>query len=330
MLRIRGFVLAGFLLTAAGVQAQEWARAMFETVNHDFGSVPRGAKAEYSFVITNNLAADLHIASVRSSCGCTTPRIEKPWLKTYEQGAIIAHLNSDAFLGHHAATLTVTIDRPGYAEVQLQVRAFIHENVLMEPSSAELGTVDQGSAGQARVKLYRANMPNWQITGVRSANPSLSGQIVQIARQGSQAWYELHVRLAPTAPAGYIRDHVILVTNDPGSPQIPVLVEGEVQPEVSVSPTSLFLGVLRPGDKVTKELVVRSKKPFRIRAVTGDAASFTFPAADNEAKTLHLVPVTFVAGAEFGKVLKTVQIRTDLSDSPVEVSTYAVVNPAPK
>ena len=132
--------------------------------------------------------------------------------------------------------------------------------------------------------------------------------------------------MAPTAPAGYLRDHVVLVTNDSRSPQMPVLVEGEVQPDVSVSLGSLFFGVLRPGDKVTKEVVVRSKKPFRIKAVTGDTASFSFPAAENEAKTLHLMPVTFVAGADFGRVVKTLRIRTDLSDSPVEVSTYAAVN----
>ena len=331
MLRFRGWVFAGsafvgLVAAASGVQAQDWPGGMFDTASHDFGSIPRGAKAEYSFVITNRWSADLHIASVRASCGCTTPRIEKPLLKTYEQGAIIAHLNSDAYLGHRSATLTVTIDQPAYAEVQLQVKAFVHEDVLMEPSSVEFGAVDQGSGGEARVKLYRANMPDWQITEVRSINPLLSGQIVQLARQGSQVWYELRVRLAPTAPTGYLRDHVVLMTNDSFSPQIPVLVEGQVQSEIAVSPASLFLGVLRPGDKVTKPVVVRAKKPFRIKSVTGDKASFTFAAADDEAKTLHLVPVTFMAGADFGKVVKTIQIRTDLSDTPAEVSTYAVVN----
>ena len=54
--------------------AQEWARKMFETTTHDFGSVARGAKAEYEFVLSNIYLEDVHIASVRSSCGFSGAR----------------------------------------------------------------------------------------------------------------------------------------------------------------------------------------------------------------------------------------------------------------
>ncbi len=247
-------------------------------------------------MLTNDRAADVHVAGVRASCGCTTPRIEKEWLKSYEQGAIVAHLNSSNYLGHRSATITVTFDQPAYAEVQLQVRAFVHDNVLMEPSSVELGAVEQGQAAEGHVRLYRADLPNWQILGVQIADPQLSGQVVELARRGSEVWYDLRVRLAATAPAGYISEYAVLTTNDPSAAQIPVLVEGQVQPKVVVSPASLFLGVVRPGEKVTKQLVVRANTPFRITAIRGDAASLTLPQPDTQAKLLHLVPVTFVAG----------------------------------
>ena len=42
-------------LTASTLPAQDWARKLFATTEHDFGSVARGAKAEYAFVVTNNL-----------------------------------------------------------------------------------------------------------------------------------------------------------------------------------------------------------------------------------------------------------------------------------
>jgi hypothetical protein len=88
-----------------------------------------------------------------------------------------------------------------------------------------------------------------------------------------------------------------------------------VEPQVSASPASLFLGIPRPGDKVTRPVVVRSQKPFRIKAVTGDSASFILPAADKEAKTLHLLPMTFVAGADFGKVVDAAD-----SNRPVQLA----------
>lgn len=324
------FAVLGAFWAAATVQAQDWAREMFEVTNHDFGSVARGAKAEYLFVLTNNLVADVHIASVRSSCGCTTPRIETPLLKTYEKGAILAHLNSGSYLGHRAATLTVTFDQPAYAEVQLQIKAVVHEDVLMEPSSIELGSIEEGSPAEGKVTVYRAGVPGWQISEVKWTNPQLAGQVVEVSRQGSQVWYELRVRLSEKASPGYIKDHVLLVTNDPRAPEIPVLVEGQVQSKVIVSPASLFLGIIRPGGKVTKQLVVRAKQPFRITSVSGDPAAFEFPPLGKEAKLLHLVPVTFVAGSEWGKVVRSIRIQTDLQKSPLEASTYAVVEPEQK
>ena len=65
--------VAVILMTVSTLPAQDWARKLFVTTEHDFGSVARGAKAEYRFIVTNNLQGDVHIASVRSSCGCTSP-----------------------------------------------------------------------------------------------------------------------------------------------------------------------------------------------------------------------------------------------------------------
>jgi hypothetical protein len=84
---------------AASVHAQGWAEKMFDARSYDFGTIARAAKAEIAFELTNLYLEEVHIASVRSSCGCTTPRIEKDTLKSYEEGAIVAHINSDRFPG---------------------------------------------------------------------------------------------------------------------------------------------------------------------------------------------------------------------------------------
>lgn len=317
---------AVILMAASTLSAQDWARKLLATTEHDFGSVARGAKAEYLFTITNNLQSDVHIASVRSSCGCTTPSIanDKRTLKTYEMGAILAHLNSDTHVGQRAATLTVTFDQPYYAEVQLQIRALVHTDILMEPASLQFGTVEQGKAAEAQVRIYRADYPEWQIQDVRLSDPNLQGEAVLLARQGAQVWYDLKVRLSPKAPPGYISDHALLTTNDPRMGRIPVQVEGQVRPNVVISPADLFLGVVHSGQKVTKPLVVRADKPFRIKAITGDKASFEIPEPAGEAKLVHVVPVTFVAGSEIGKVVKTIHIDTDIGNA--QATSYAVVN----
>ena len=50
-------------------------------------------------------------------------------MKTYEKGAIVATFNTDSFHGQRGATLTVIIDQPFYAEVQLHDRGYIRTDV---------------------------------------------------------------------------------------------------------------------------------------------------------------------------------------------------------
>lgn len=315
------------LLAAWPASASDWARKMFGQTEHDFGSVARGAKAEHEFVLSNIYLEDVHIAGVTSSCGCTTPRIKQEWLKTYEKGAIIAHFNTPSFLGRKGATLTVTIDKPLYAEVQLHVTGYVRSDVVLSPASATLGSVDQGAPAETKVGVNYAGRNDWKILQVKSDNPHLSGTVVETARRGGQVTYELSVRLDRGAPVGYLNDHLLLVTNDRQSPQIPVTVEGQVASTVTVSPASLFMGAVQPGKTVTKQLVVRGKRPFRILSITCDDGAFTFQSpTDGPPKPVHVIPVTFSAGGGAGKVTRMIRIETDLGDAVPELAAYAVVS----
>ncbi len=94
--RIGGLLVASLAATAS---AQDWAEKMFTEKTHDFGSVARAAKVEYAFEMVNPYKEDIHISSVRASCGCTIPRIQKDTLKSWEKGAIVAEFNTRAFSG---------------------------------------------------------------------------------------------------------------------------------------------------------------------------------------------------------------------------------------
>ena len=327
MMRKSVFGLFLALLAFSPCFGQEWARKMFKVDEHDFASVARGAKAEYRFVFENLYLEDVHIASVRTSCGCTTPTVENALVKTYDKGAILAHFNTDTFLGQRGATLTVTIDQPFYAEVQLHVRGYIRGDVVVEPGSVQYGSIDQGTGFYQTVAVnYAGGRGDWQILDVKSANPHITAKAVETGRSYGQVSYTLKVLVDESTPAGYLNDHLMLVTNDSAGQQIPVLVEGRVMPGITVSPASLFMGVVQPGQKVTKQLVVKGKKPFRILGISCDDKSFKFDTSKEEsAKELHLIPVTFTAGADAGKVVKTIKIETDQGQMTPELAAYAVV-----
>ena len=283
-------------------------------------------KAEFAFELTNLYLEDVHIASVQASCGCTTPRIEKETLKTYEKGAVIAHINSDRFLGNQGATITVNIDRPFAAQVQLNVKVYVCSDVLLEPSSIALGSVGQGSSVERTIRVQYTGDGDWQILEVRSGNPHLNGTVTEKARQDGRITYELKAVLNKDAPTGYVREHLWLITHDSGTEQIPVPVEGHAQADISVSPSSLFLGVVEPGHTVTKQIVIRGQKPFRISSIRGDCECLQATAPKGQGpKSLYVVPITFTAPNKTGRVAPTIQIETDSGQTVLKVPAFAVV-----
>lgn len=323
----KAFLLACMAIlgwTSTGL-AQEWARKMFDGTEHKFGTVARGAKAEHRFTITNLYEEDAHIASVRSSCGCTSPQVTKDTLKTFEKSELVAVFNTRSFQGEKNATVTVQFDKPFFAEVQIQVSGYIRTDVVLEPGLVDFGSTPQGTPVEKRIGVTYAGRGDWKIMDVQTANAHISAQLTETGRTASQVTYDLIVKLAGDSPAGYIKEQLFLVTNDTRAKQMPVDVEGHVAPSVSVSPLSLHMGVLQPGQKVTKQLVVKAKQEFHIMDVQCDDECFTFekPA---EAKSLHIIPVTFAAGDKLGKVSQKIRIATDLGDpAKLECVVYALV-----
>ncbi len=328
---MRMFTVAAFLsaiLVCSSALAQQWARKMFESNRHDFGTIARGAKAEYEFRLKNLYVENVHIASVRASCGCTSASVkdDKRLLKTHETGAILAHINSRAYQGARSATITVTFDRPFGAEVQLHVSAHIRGDVVVEPGSAQLGSVAQGTVAEKTLRVSSPARSDFRILEVHCANPHLSATATEDRRGSGQTAYQLRVRLAPDAPAGYVRDQLVLVTNDYRNRQVHVLVEGRVRPPISISPTLLFMGILKPGEKASKQLVIRSEEPFVVRKIISADDSFAFDtSAEQGPKRLHVITVTFIAGDEPGKVIRAIRIETDQGVVPCSLLAQATI-----
>jgi hypothetical protein len=305
------------LLGAAAAPGQEWARKMFKESSHDFGNVARGAKTQFRFKFENMYMEPLHVVGVRSSCGCTSAEVTKHDLKTWETGEVVATFNTNAFLGNHSATITVTFDKPFMAEVQLQVKGNIRGDVTLQPGLVDLGTIDAGQVAEKRISVARASNGGWQIVDVRSANTNFEVEVIETHRSPVQVAYDLLVRLKPTAPPGYVKDQLFLMTNDANSTQIAVDVEGRVVSNLTVSPSSLMLGTLAPGQSVQKNIMIsdRGNRQFKVLEIAcDDSFSFKLPAT---ARERHMIPITFTAGKEPGKVSKEIKIVTDLGKNVV-------------
>ncbi len=327
-------VLAACLATlTVGVEqcfAQDWARKMFDHLSHDFGVVARGAKAEHVFTIENIYVEDVEIASFSSTCGCSVLEVDRRVLKTWEKAQLRFVLDTKRFSGRRDATIRVTFSKPFPAEVQLQIYCFIRSDVVVKPEVVQFGSVPAGKETSQKATItYAIGRPDWKIERVESHNEHLVASAVEVQRTRTQVVYELTVTLKPTAPPGYIREQLILTTNDYAaqSAKMPIPVEGIVTAAITVRPSPLMLGLVEAGQSTPERpLVVQGTRPFTIRAVRCTDQRFKI-SVPTEPNTVHLVPISFQAGQSAEKVNAKLIIETDQSPTPLEVPVFVQVVP---
>jgi hypothetical protein len=207
--------------------------------------------------------------------------------------------------------VTVTIDQPYYAEVQLTVDGYIRSDVVFDPGIIEFGSLDAGETGKATVSVAYAGRGDWKIVDVLSANRHFEVELDETYRGGGKVNYDMTVRLKPDAPVGYINDQLVIVTDDSSIKKVSVPVEGQVLSPMTVSPAALFLGVLKPGESITKRIVVKGKKPFRITNAKCSDPSITIEEPSGDSKLLHFLSVEIKGGSQPRKVANTIEIEAD-------------------
>jgi hypothetical protein len=329
--RVCAFVL---LFSALPVQAQDqgWAEKLFDKLNHDFGVVARGADARYRLAITNRYVQTVHIANVRTSCGCTAAKPSQDTLLSRESAYIELTMDTRKFTHQKDSTVTVVFDAPLYAEVRIPVRAFIRTDVVLTPGSAEFGSIPKGAEQTRKISVAYAGRDDWQIREVVSKNPNIAVKLDETARGEGRVSYELTVSIKGSAPIGDLRDQLTLLTDDAGNPQIPVLIEARVEPEFVVSPNTLSFGVLNPGEKRTVNIVIRGKKPFAIEKIESEKTSVFEARLPQDSRVIHVLPITLTAPSEAGAIDETFTVTIPGSTDIVQFRAYGKIagtGPAP-
>lgn len=70
------------------------AKIVFETPEHDFGTIKEGEQVEHTFKFKNTGVAPLIIESAKSTCGCTVPQWPKEPIAPGDGGEITVKYNS--------------------------------------------------------------------------------------------------------------------------------------------------------------------------------------------------------------------------------------------
>jgi len=305
---------------------QKWANDLFYNRTHNFGTVAKNAPTEYRFELTNIYNEDVHIASVSSTCSCTTPLIEKKLLKTYEKGAIIARVNTERFSGSKGAKLIVTIDKPFYARVELQTSVYIRSDIAFSPGKCEFGAVPEGIKTTKRIGMsYYGSDSSWQITRIVPTSKQISATAIRRGWHNGRTRYDIDVRVAANAPPGRFSEYLNIYVSGSSKP-LPLRVMGEVNSGATVSPTAIILGEVKSGEKISKTVVVKADTPFTIELIRCDLSNFTASTNTSAAKKVHLVTFEYLAtSGEIGEQGSIVSIRTSLGEKEPEFTIHGSI-----
>ncbi len=314
--------IAVVVLGSGGAPAQGWAEKMFkEGLTRDFGSVPRGAQLLHRFPITNIYAVRMEITGIAPGCSCVTATASKRVLEPRETAYIDINMDARRFTGPKSVAVRVTVGPEYISSAEIRVSANSRADIVFNPGEVNLGTVAPGTAPAQSVDVEYAGALNWTVTdAVVAKDVPLEASVKELYRRPGQVGYRLVVSLKPDAPAGDFKQYVYLKTNDPAGQLVPVLVEAKVQAAVTVSPERLSLGGVRAGDPLTRRVVVRGSRPFRILGVDGLGDGVAL-GSDPAPGAAEVQTVTFKCQFEKpGELHRELKIKTDLQQAPLVIT----------
>ncbi|MFA6260987.1 MAG: DUF1573 domain-containing protein [Bacteroidia bacterium] len=134
--------LSAFAQTPAGEIAtqtdkkKKQAEISFDKEIHDFGVIPQGTPASFTFTFKNTGKSPLIVTSASASCGCTTPEWTKEPIKKGGKGFVKATYNA-ASVGPFTKQITVRTNDPKKETLNLTIKGEVKAPEYINPEILE-------------------------------------------------------------------------------------------------------------------------------------------------------------------------------------------------
>jgi hypothetical protein len=222
-----------WLTTSADSQA---IPAPAETT-HDFGTVKAGTVVTHMFAVS------------RPAPGVSVQRVElsEPGMKARltpatdhdDQLGLTLTWNTTMLDGHIESQAQVHWSDQSYAAVRLTLRGTVTPVIALDPFAAVFFSVYQDEGGESIVKIVNRDDRPLEITGLEPAGSHFTAQIRTLV-PGQE--YALVVSVPAGAEFGRFQERVVVHTNQPLRPEVPVAVNVLVKPNLYASPEIVDLG----------------------------------------------------------------------------------------
>lgn len=308
----------------------------------DFGTVPKGEKIDWAFVIKNTGTADLEILAAKPTCGCTVADFDKV-IKPGQTGKVAAHVDTTNFAGPISKAVTIESNDPSTPTAQVTISAVVKPYVEAYPAGYVRYNMLQGDVEKQSVTLYSEEDEPFQILKIESPQDWIKVEqkknegadvVPQIGKK-DQSQYKLDITVGgDDARIGPISEKVHIVTNSKHQPDYYVGVSGVIRPSYRVDPTGINFGEVAPADSAaTRTITVRTnaKNPgsFSVTKVESGVAGVTAAVAPSANAGEYEVTLQVAKDAKPGILDGNVTIYTsDKAKPTVVIPVKGTIKPA--
>jgi hypothetical protein len=232
----------------------------------DFGTVPKGQKLDWSFVVHNTGTSDLEILAAKPACGCTVADFDKI-IKPGQTGKVTAHVDTTNFAGPIAKAVTLETNDASTPNAQLTITAIVKPYVDAFPAGFVRFNMLQGDIDKQSVTIFSEDETPFEIVKVESPQDWIKvdykkaeGSDVQKIGRSGQNQYKVDITLGgPDVRIGPLAEKIHIVTNSKFQPDFWVSVSGVIRPTFRVDPTAVNFGDVAPTDTgATRVIMLRS------------------------------------------------------------------------
>jgi hypothetical protein len=305
----------------------------------EYGEVAKGDKLDWSFAIKNTGTADLQIIAARPGCGCTVADFDKV-IKPGETGKVTAHVDTTAFSGPIAKTVTLETNDPTSPSSTLTIHAVVKPYVEAYPAGFVRFNQLQGDVNTQSLTIYSEDEEPFEIRDVQVPVDPTTGKpvdwikvtthkledadkVASIGRPG-QNQYRVDITVGgPDAKIGPMADKIRLVTNSKHQPEYMVSVSGVIRPTYRVEPTALNFGEVAPTEAAATRSVLlhsndlKTPETFVVTKVESDVPEITTAFKPLAQKGDYEVTLQVSKNAKPGDIDGTVKIYTTDKVNPV-------------
>jgi len=282
-------------------------------LEHNFGSVERGAQLSHQFTLTNTTGKELRIKNVSPSCHCVSAMVTDYTVPPGGTTVIDARMNTSSFLGSKTVTITVSFDRPRRGDLQLRVSAVSGGGPNVTNTEVDFGSANVGQKLEKKLILEFTGGADRRIESVQFNGEKLTATHRELDRSGDRVRYELTIALPGNLPIGQLEEKINVKTNDPKSGEVTVVARAKVEGQITMVPDTFKLDNLSPGARITKTVIIKSQTPFHVTQVNNTLGMFAVKSG-REDKTIQMLSITVTVPADLAAISDHLEFMTNLPD----------------